>query len=86
MFWVFQKNSFIKKSVESHNLKSVKNFIMKTSAKVFQVCISIVYESFILELSISISTALLLWRWNADDFQNTCSKENDNVAVEKISQ
>ena len=36
----------------------------KSATKVFQVCISIVYDSFILELSISISisTALLLWR------------------------
>ena len=35
---------------------------MVSAAKVFQVCISIVYDSFILELSINISTALLLWR------------------------
>ena len=55
-----KKNSFIKKSVEQSKNKSVKNLIIK---KVFQVCISIVYNSFILKLSISIrlSTALLLW-------------------------
>ena len=46
-------------------IKSVKNVIIKKSVtKVFQVYISIVYDSFFLELStsISISTALLLWR------------------------
>ena len=62
MLWVFQKNSFIKKIVNSQKIKSVKNFIIKKSAtKTFQICIIIVYDSFILELSISISisTALL---------------------------
>ena len=64
MLWVFQKNWFIKKIVNSQKIKSVKNFIIKKSAtKTFQICISIVYDRFILELSISISisTALLLW-------------------------
>ena len=44
---------------------SVKNVIRKESGtKVFQVCMSIEYDSFILELNIyiSISTALLLRR------------------------
>ena len=29
MFWVLQKKSFIKKSVEQSKIKSVKNFIIK---------------------------------------------------------
>ena len=29
MFRVFQENSFIKKSVDSHKIKSVKKFIIK---------------------------------------------------------
>ena len=63
MFWViFIKNSFIKKSVDSRKTKNVKNFLIKKSARVFQVRVSIVYNSLILELSVSISTALLLWR------------------------
>ena len=47
----------------SQKIKSVKNIIKKVSYKSFQVCISLVYDSFILEFSISssISTALLLW-------------------------
>ena len=64
MLCVFQKNWFIKEIVNSQEIKSVKNFIIKKSAtKTFQVCIIIVYDSFILELSISISisTALSLW-------------------------
>ena len=64
MLWVFQKNSFVKKIVNSQKIKSVKNLIIKKSAtKTFQICIIMVYDSFILELSISISisTALLLW-------------------------
>ena len=70
---------------------SVKNFIIKKSAtKVFQVCKSIVYDTFILELSISISTArctVIVERMkNTDFFQNTCFTENDNMVVEKISQ
>ena len=61
MFWViFIKNSFIKKSVDSRKTKNVKNFLIKKSARVFQVRVSIVYNSLILELSVSISTAL--WR------------------------
>ena len=48
MFWVFHIK-LIKKSVDSHKFKSVKNIIIKKSAtKVFQVCVSIVYDSFIL--------------------------------------
>ena len=44
-------------------MKSIETFIIKKSAtKVFQVCTNTVYDSFIWELSISISTALLLWR------------------------
>ena len=68
MFWVFfkKKNSFIKKSVEeSKNKECKKRYYKKKAAmKAFQVSISIVYNSFILEvsISISISTALLLWR------------------------
>ena len=63
MFWViFIKNSFIKKSVDSRKTKNVKNFLIKKSARVFQVRVSIVYNSLILELSVSISTTLLLWR------------------------
>ena len=64
MLWVFQKNSFVKKIVNSQKIKSVKNLVIKKSTtKTFQICIIIVYDSFILELSISISisTALLLW-------------------------
>ena len=65
VFCVFSKiSSFIKRSVEqSKNNECKKRFIIKTSAtKVFQVCLSIAYDSFILELSISISisTAMLL--------------------------
>ena len=65
MFCVFQKNSFMKKSVEQSKHKECKKpFIMKkVSYKFFQVCIStVVYDSFILKLSTSISTALLLCR------------------------
>ena len=49
----------------SQKRKSVKNVIItKNSAtKVFQVCVSIAYGSFILELSINISTALALRRY-----------------------
>ena len=50
----------------SQEIKSVKNAIIKKStAKAFQVCISLVHDSFILEfsISISISTALLLGRY-----------------------
>ena len=50
---------------EFFKYKECKNFIIKKSAtKVFQVCKIKVYDSFILELSISISisTTLLLWR------------------------
>ena len=64
----------------SHKIKSVK------ATKVFQVCISIVYDSFILELniSISISTALLFCYCGDNDLlQNTCFKENDNMVVKK---
>ena len=65
-FELFQKNSFIKKSVEkSKNKECKKHYYKKNSpTKVFQVCISIEYDDFILELSISISisTALTLWR------------------------
>ena len=53
MFWFYQKNSFIKKSVEQSKSKC------KKATKVFQACLSLIYDSFILELSISISTALL---------------------------
>ena len=46
---------------DSNKIKNGKNVIIKkVSYKVFQFCISIVYNSFILELSIS--TALFLWR------------------------
>ena len=47
----------------SQKIKSAKNFIIKKAAtKVFQVCVSTVYDSFILKfsISISISTAMLL--------------------------
>ena len=68
MFCVFQKRLIYKEKCRAVQkiIKSVKNVIIKKSAtKVFQVCISIVYYSFILKLSISISisTALVLWRW-----------------------
>ena len=69
----------------SQKINSVKNVITKKStAKAFQVYISVVYDSFILELSISISisTALLLWR----ERKIQTSSENDNMAVKKISQ
>ena len=57
-----KKISFIKKSVaHSKNKERKTSFIIKKrSTNVFQVCKSIVYDSFNLELSIS--TALLLWR------------------------
>ena len=69
----------------SQKINSVKNVITKKStAKAFQVYISVVYDSFILELSISISisTGLLLWR----ERKIQTSSENDNMAVKKISQ
>ena len=47
----------------SQKIKSAKNFIIKKAAtKVFQVCVSTVYDSFTLKfsISISISTAMLL--------------------------
>ena len=51
MFWVFQKKKkFYKEMCRTvKKIKSVKKVIIKKSAtKVFQVCISIVYDSFIL--------------------------------------
>ena len=55
----------MKKSVEQSKNKECKKRYCKKSQlrKFFQVCISIVYDGFNLELSIniSISTALLLW-------------------------
>ena len=74
---------------QSKNKECKKHY--HSAMNVFQVCIGIVYNSFILELGISIisiSTALLLWRYckiYTNFFQNTCFKENDNVTVEKIS-
>ena len=67
MFCVFQKKKKFYKEKPGivEKIKSVKNVITEKSAtKVFQVYTSIVYDSFFLELSISISigTALLLWR------------------------
>ena len=49
---------------QSKNKECKKHY--HSATKVFQVCIGIVYNSFILELGISIisiSTALLLWRY-----------------------
>ena len=59
------KNSFIKKSKgQSKNKECKKHY--HSPRKVFQICISIVYDSFILQLginTISTSTALLLWKF-----------------------
>ena len=59
------KNSFMKKSVgQSKNEDCKKHY--HSATKIFQVCIGIVYDSFILELGISIisiRTTLLLWRY-----------------------
>ena len=53
-FEFFKKTSFIKKSVEKYKNKECKKRYFKKSQlqKFFQVCISIVYDGFILELSI----------------------------------
>ena len=56
---------FSKKLIYKKKCRTVKNKdCKKPYHKKSQICISIVYDSFILELSIgiSISTALLLWR------------------------
>ena len=59
------KNSFVKKRVgKSKNKERKKHY--HSAMKVLQVCIGLVYNRFILELRISIisiSTALLLWRY-----------------------
>ena len=60
-----KKINLWRKVWNSQKTKSVKNIIIEKSAtKIFQVWIIIVYDSFILELSISISigTAVLFWR------------------------
>ena len=60
-----KKKFYKEKSGTVEKIKSAKNVITeKLATKVFQVYTSIVYDSFFLELtiSISISTALLLWR------------------------
>ena len=84
-FEFFKEISFIKKGVVQTKNKELKNVIIKKSAmKVFQICISIVYNNFILGLSISISAVILEITQNANFFQNTCFKKNDNMVVEKI--
>ena len=84
-FEFFREISCIKKGVVQTKNKELKNVIIKKSAtKVFQICISIVYNSFILGLSISISAVILEITQNANFFQNTCFKKNDNIVVEKI--
>ena len=55
----FSKRTHLWRKVwNSQKIKSAKNFIIKKAAtKVFQVCVSTVYDSFILKFSISISTS-----------------------------
>ena len=54
IFWVF-----IKKSVYQLKNKDVQNVIIKTSAtKDFQVCISIVYDSFFWNLALALVLVL----------------------------
>ena len=62
MFRVFQKKLIYKEKYETvKKEKNVKNVIIKKSAaKIFQVCVIMVYRSFILKLSIS--TTLFFWR------------------------
>ena len=62
MFWDFQKTLIYKERCEQSKNKERKKLYHKSAMKVFQVCMIIVYDSFFLELSISISAALLLWR------------------------
>ena len=65
----------------SHEIKSVKNFIIKKSAtEVFQVCISI-----------TLALILAVHCYCGDNVKRGliskhCLKENDNMVVEKISQ
>ena len=59
-YYVKTCNSFIKKSVEQSKSKECeKRYHKKVSYENFS---SMVYDGFILKLSISISAALLLWR------------------------
>ena len=59
-FEFFEKNSFIKKSLERSKFKRCKKRYHKKSAtKVFQVCKSIVYDSFFLELALALVSPLL---------------------------
>ena len=54
MFWVFQKKLIYKEKPGTvRNKECKKRYKKKSATRVFQVCISIVYDSFILELSIS---------------------------------
>ena len=57
MFWVFQKKKkFYKETCGTvKKIKSVKNVIIKKSAtKVFQVCLSIAYDSFFWNLALAL--------------------------------
>ena len=92
--------SFLKKEKEFYKekcgtvkkIKSVKNVIIEKVSwlhtKVFQVCVSIVKDSFLWNLSLALVLVLQCYcaDKNTDFFQNTCFKENGNMAVEKISQ
>ena len=63
MFRVLQKNSFIKKSVKQTKSKEYKKrYHKKVSYESFSSMYNYSIRCFILELSISISIALLLWR------------------------
>ena len=57
----------------SHRIMSAKNFIIKKSAKVFPVCVSMTCDRFILELRLVL--ALRCYCGDTDLFQNTCFKE-----------
>ena len=61
MFWVFQKKEKFNKEKcgTVKKIKSIKNFIIKKSAaKVFQVYLSIVYDSFFWNLALALVLVL----------------------------
>ena len=57
----FSKKLSYKEKCEQSKIKECKKLIKKSATKVFQVCIIIVYDGFILELSISISISAALY-------------------------
>ena len=80
---MIQKDSFIKKNVDSHKIKSgKKHYHKKCQLEVFQVCVSLVYDSFILELSITLQ-CYCGYNVKYGLLSKTCLKKNDNKSIDK---